>query len=202
MHFLTAGSDRIIRMYNKAFELEHKFERGVTDNGMWRPSHVNRIFSVRYISPTLIASAGWESPIQLWNTKTGRSEQQLFGSKAGSDCLEPIRDTCMILVSSAQEGHQLQVYDCVSVHELVKESERLSAHIPKHEQIIVSRLDSSANRVWAISSQTLFVISFATGDVLKRAALPAVAISIELDPTRTDRAIVCCQKGIVLVVRT
>lgn len=199
--FLTAGSDRVIRMYSDAFELLHKFEKGVTDSGMWRPSHVNRIFSVRFISPTLFVSAGWESPIQIWNTKTGSAEHQLFGTKAASDCLEPIPNTCMVLASSAQEGHQLHLYDCVSVKLLDTESARLSAKLPKEERIIVSRLDPSASTIWTISSQTLFVISFTTGEVVATAKLPATAISIEIDPTKKGRAVVCCHKGIMLLAQ-
>lgn len=201
LFFLTGGSDRIVRLYNSSFELIEKLNRGYDSDGCPRPTHVNRIFSVRFVTATMAISAGWESPAQLWDLRTHRSDHMLMGVKEGSDCVEPIPDSSSILYTTLQHGAPaLQCFECITASRVESRTESLSAEVPEGHRLIVSRL--SSGNIWSIgtSPNVLDVFSFADGKRIAQMDLPGRPMNIAVCPLN-NCAYISCQKAILIVAK-
>lgn len=173
-HLFTAGSDRSIRMYDpeapKGSELVNLLNKGVDDEGNSRPAHSNRIFSLKFVSPTTFISAGWQSPIQVWDLRTSKAVRQIPGAFPASDCLEAIPGTTRFFCCSAQKPtNQIQVFDYVQGRELVEESEKFSASCGKSPVTAIS---------YRPEIETLWVATSKPDQVLQLCAKTGVAKNI------------------------
>eukprot|EP00744_Colponema_vietnamica_P006939 GILI01010021.1.p1 GENE.GILI01010021.1~~GILI01010021.1.p1 ORF type:complete len:353 (+),score=26.52 GILI01010021.1:2-1060(+) len=156
-HLFTAGSDRSIRMYDleaaKGAELVNILNKGVDDDGNSRPAHSNRIFSLKFVSPTTFISAGWQSPIQVWDMRTSKAVRQITGAFPASDCLEPIPGSTRFFCCSAQKpSNQIQVFDYVQCREIVEESDKFSLACDKSPVTAIS-YRPEIESLWAASSK-------------------------------------------------
>lgn len=201
---LTAGSDRVVRLYDtESFECKHKLTYGVDKDGVTRHAHVNRIFSARFVTPTMVASAGWESPIQLWDLRTLRSERQILGAAANSDCIEPIPNTTCFLVAGGRSAEgKIRVFDGSTTAELEDRSQRLSKPFTLDDNVIQCRLDAPRGQLWCLvtSPPQVVLLSFSTGEVVGRAALPNIPVSLEMHTGLPSTVVVSCHESTILLV--
>lgn len=209
--FVTAGSDRTIRSYSSAdFCCIAKMTQGVNEEGKMRAAHSNRVLSVRYITPTLLVSCGWESPVQLWDTRTGRAFGQISGVQACSDCVEPFNKTTgMFLLTSRNSSPDTPpILIARGVHDgvLAHESKTLCAQLVKlGHRLIVSRIDHRNGHVWCLSlaPHAVTVVAIASGDVVATILLPAIPMNMCLSglPSPGYDAFVSCQGGALVALK-
>lgn len=202
--FATGGSDRSIRVYSidekKCVQVLNK---GVDAEGHSRVAHNNRIFSVRFVSPTTLVSGGWESPIQVWDLRTGRSERQITGSQIGADSIEPIHGTTRIIAASNRGTQQLQVYDYITCREIEVDSARLSAACGK-VQLSGVRYCAATKSVWVICMKphTVMQIDYATGNVLGVVECKVPVMSIDVSTHHPGKVFIACMNETVFVVES
>eukprot|EP01063_Lacrimia_lanifica_P032250 TRINITY_DN5479_c0_g5_i1.p1 TRINITY_DN5479_c0_g5~~TRINITY_DN5479_c0_g5_i1.p1 ORF type:complete len:378 (+),score=39.51 TRINITY_DN5479_c0_g5_i1:69-1136(+) len=114
----SVGADRIVRIYDTlSGNLQHELSTGVDERGYTRPGHNSRIFSCRFVSPHVLITAGWESPCQVWDLRTGRSERQFLGTHVCADALEVDQNSSSVIVTSYRAKDQVQVFDYLSGRE-------------------------------------------------------------------------------------
>ncbi|KAG8348404.1 hypothetical protein TRVL_00763 [Trypanosoma vivax] len=198
--FLTAGSDRCVRLYRPDGTLEALLQNGVNSNGLTRPAHTNRIFSVCIVTRTIAVSGGWGGPIQVWDLRSNDSRLEVRGAQVCSDSIEPIPDTTCIIVASHRGANQLQVYDCVSGDELEDDSARLSREM-KDFIPLVTRFCKQSGRLWTITSTPvkLLVTSFTSGDIIASLDSPLGLIDLDLSESHPGKAFICCEDGRIIV---
>lgn len=187
----TAGSDRNIRVYDmENLKAEPTIlNRGVDDDGGIRPAHSNRIFSLKFLSPTTFISAGWQSPIQVWDLRTARAERQINGANPASNGLEAMPGTTRFFCCSAQRpSQQIQVFDYVQCREIVEESEKFSASC---ERALITSVSyrPEIETLWAASSKPDQVLQLCTRTGATKAVIPVNTQLMSLtsspaDPTR------------------
>lgn len=201
-HFVTGGSDRHIRVYGFAEKaLLQAMNKGVDENGHSRVAHNNRIFSVRFVSATAIISGGWESPVQVWDLRTGRSERQVSGSQIGADSLEPISGTTRFIAASNRAQQQLQVFDYVTCREIEEDSVRLSAACGK-TQLSGAKYCAATKTVWVIclKPHTVMQIDYATGSVLGIVECKVPVMGIDVSPHHPGKVFIACMNETIFVV--
>lgn len=196
---LSAGSDRIIRLYNADLSLVAFLNHGIDADGLTRVTHISRIFSVRFVTETLAVSAGWESPIQIWDLRTNRSDRQAMGLGGSSDCLEPLQNTCLVVVAAMKSSPPVQMIDSVSGEVLLEESERLSSQLTAADRITVCRQSKDNGYIWCLISSPPAVVVLAqpSGMIVSRTSLPSTPLNMEV---RFSTAYVACQCGVILSV--
>lgn len=194
---LSAGSDRIVRLYNAKLVLLAQLTEGFDADGTSRPTHTNRIFSARFVSEAAAVSAGWASPVQLWDLRTCCSNRQAVGIVGGADCLEPIPDAHLVLVASPKLPESLQIIDSVTGRALDENSQTACSELDSRERVAVCRFQADAGLVWCLtlSPPSLIVLSLSSGRVAARAMLPATPLNMSLDATG---ALICCKAGVLL----
>ncbi|RNF18632.1 uncharacterized protein Tco025E_04406 [Trypanosoma conorhini] len=194
--FLTAGSDRIVRYYDADGNLKGNLCKGFGDDGYSRATHTNRIFSVRFTSPTMAVSGGWGSPIQIWDMRSMESRKQIVGTQVGADGIEPLPNTSCIVVTSKRPVQQIQVFDCVSGAELEEVSARLSAEV-EGTLTLLSRYCPKTDLLWTVTAKPhkVFVISYSTGKLLASCELPLTIMNLQLSEHFLYQAIVSCANG-------
>lgn len=200
--FITAGKDRILRIYNpETFKISEELKKGFDEHGIPRPTHVSRIFSIRLLTKTLAASAGWESPVQLWDLRTMRSERQVLGTEGSSDCLEPIPQTTMLVMASTKGDNKLKILDALRGDVLESESKRLSSKLTSSENPSVCRFNPATNNLWCActSPHKLLVVSFTTGEIKGQMELPSAPLNLMLSTNSREKVYVPCQQGNVVV---
>lgn len=200
--FVTAGSDRSLRVYSfDEKKIVHLMNKGVDGDGHSRVAHNNRIFSVRYVSPTAIVSGGWESPVQVWDLCTGRSERQISGSQIGADSIEPIHGTTRILTASNRSTQQIQVFDYVTCREIEADSARLTAACGK-TQISGIRYCAHTKSVWVIclKPHTVMQIDYATGNTLGIVECKVPVMGIDVSEHHPGKVFIACMNETVIVV--
>lgn len=183
--FVTAGSDRILRVYNTSdFTCIQKMTQGVDPDGNMRSAHINRVLSVRHVTATLIVSAGWESPVQLWDARTGRSFAQLHGAQTCSDCIEPLSGAAAFIVASGNATDEMRpvlIATGTAGGVLEEESNRVSAAVKRAaRRVIVARMDPTSGYLWclSLSPYAVTVVSLSTGDIVASLPLPAVPMNL------------------------
>lgn len=199
----SVGSDRKVRVYdleNKG-KLAQTMERGTDEKGGSRPAHTNRIFSVKFASPTTALSAGWEAPVQVWDLRTGKSERQLGGPQVSGDALE-VTGTTRVLISSSRQSKQLQVFDFISGREIEAESAKLSSNIGT-TSLMGARFSKEANAVFAVGSKpdTIFCID-ATGGAINGTIgeIGAPLYAADISPVLPKRCVFAGMKETLLCV--
>lgn len=203
--FLTAGRDRIVRLYNtSAFQLIAELKKGIDENGSPRPTHTSRIFSARFITATLAASAGWESPLQLWDLRTLRSEREVLGAQGSSDCVEPIAQSRLVLFSNTKADAKLRVLDPISCSERKEETKIINSFLSASDNPIVSRFSYSSSSIWCAcaSPNKLISISISSGEIVGQIDLPTTPLNLFLMELNGSLVVyVPCQDGRIVVVR-
>lgn len=202
--FITAGKDRIVRLYDsESFEVTKELTKGVDEAGLTRVTHISRIFSARFLTKTLGASAGWESPLQLWDFRTLRSERQIPGCQGVSDCIEPMPNGSLLLLTANKGTSKIQLLDCVQSIEMEKETQIINSSLSSSENPVVSRYSSSSLLIWSAcaSPNKLIGIRFSTGEIVASIDLPSAPLNLTLmgDESR-ERIYVCCQDGYLVAL--
>ncbi|KPI83182.1 hypothetical protein ABL78_7795 [Leptomonas seymouri] len=196
---ISAGSDRVIRLYDSALQLLSKLVDGVNPDGTLRPTHINRVFSARFLSDSLAVSAGWESPVQIWDLNSRMSNRQVVGVMGSSDCLEPVSDAHLVLVATPKATETLQLFDSVTGRVMVSNSKTACAHLKSEERVVTCRFCEKTGHVWCITTTppSVIVLALSSGNVLARARLPAQPLNMSL---RGTEIIIGCKNGVLLQV--
>lgn len=202
--FLTCGKDRIVRLYNsETFQLIGELKKGINDDGSPRTTHTSRVFSARFITATLAASAGWESPLQLWDLRTLRSEREIVGTQSSSDCVEPIAHSCLLLFTDTKSPPKLRILDPITRSERQEETKIINENLTASENPLVSRFCQSTSSIWCTCSSPNKVINIlmSTGTIVGEIALPATPLNLTVDDYSGMMIYVSCQDGQIVVVR-
>lgn len=196
---ISAGSDRVVRLYDASLRLLSRLINGVNSDGSSRPTHINRVFSARFVSDALAVSAGWESPVQVWDLRSGCSHQQIPGVQGSSDCVEPVTGTHLVLVASPKTADTLQLFDSATGQLMEANSDKACAQLEVEERVVVCRFCAETGYVWCltVSPPSLIVLTLSSGYVLARAALPAQPLN--MTQFGAD-ALVGCKDGTLLHV--
>ena len=112
-HYAVGFQDMFIRVYDEGTKQQTaELSMGVGE----RIGHSNRIFSVKWLSDSMLASAGWDNNILLWDVRTQSVVRSIFGPHICGDALDVRND---VLVSgSFNSVDQLEFWD---MHTGVKE---------------------------------------------------------------------------------
>lgn len=202
--FLTCGKDRIVRLYNsETFQLIGELKKGINDDGSLRTTHTSRVFSVRFVTATLAASAGWESPLQLWDLRTLRSEREIVGTQGSSDCVEPIAHSCLLLFTDTKSSPKLRVLDPISRNEREEETRIINEKLTASDNPLVSRFCPSTSSIWCACSSPNKVINvlLSTGSIVGEIDLPGSPLNLTIDDYNGMMIYVSCQDGQIVVVR-
>ena len=109
---VTCGSDRLVRLYDTmSSKLQQELQHGLDDRGYVRQAHSSRVFSCRFLNQHTVVSGGWESPCQIWDLRTGKSEKQLLGTHICADSLTVSPNTSTVIVASYRHKNQLMIFD-------------------------------------------------------------------------------------------
>ncbi|CUF10887.1 WD40 repeat-containing protein, putative [Bodo saltans] len=201
-HFVTGGSDRSIRVYSfDEKKVSQVMVKGVDAEGHSRVAHNNRIFSVRYVSPTAVVSGGWESPVQVWDLRTGRSERQVSGSQIGADSIEPIVGTTRFITASNRSTQQIQVFDYVTCREIEEDSLRLTAACGK-TQLSGVRYCAHTKSIWVIclKPHTVMQVDYASGKVLGIVECKVPVMGLDVSDHHPGKVFIACMNEAVIVV--
>lgn len=200
-HFCTAGCDRSIRIYSfEEKKVTQVLSKGVDADGHTRTAHNNRIFSTRYVSSTALLSGGWESPVQVWDLRTGKSERQVSGSQVGADSIEPIPHTTRFIVASNRATQQLQVFDYIGCRELEDVSQRLSAACGKSPASVV-RLCQPTNSLFVclLKTHTVLHLDYETGRTLGAIECKVPVMGLDVSPLHPGKVFIACMNESILV---
>ncbi|KAG5468085.1 hypothetical protein LSCM4_01174 [Leishmania orientalis] len=196
---LAAGSDRIVRLYNSQLTLLAQLTEGVNADGTSRSTHVNRIFSVRFLTEMSAVSAGWESPIQLWDLRSNRSTRQVVGLQGVSDCLEPVPDTQIVVMASPKSVDTLHLFDTVTARVLKENSQNVCSQLNPAERVVLCRFQPETGYAWCLtaSPHSVVLIRLSSGLIVARAPLSSTPLSMTVN---ADQVVVGCKNGTVLHV--
>ncbi|KAG5468490.1 hypothetical protein LSCM1_02470 [Leishmania martiniquensis] len=194
---LTAGSDRIVRLYDSRLSLLARMTDGLNADGTSRPAHVNRIFSVRFLTEVSAVSAGWESPIQLWDLRSHHSDRQVVGLQGVSDSLEPVPNTKIVLMASPKSAETLQLFDCVTGRVLQNNSQTVCSQLRPTERVMLCRFQAETGHAWCltVSPPSVVVIALSSGLIVTREVLSNTPLSIAVSAARV---VVGCKNGTLL----
>ncbi|KAL7749509.1 hypothetical protein RI367_005064 [Sorochytrium milnesiophthora] len=106
--FATAGADCMVRVYNE----ETKQVLTAMDTGDVSAGHSNRIFCVKW-HPTdhnILVSGGWDSTLQFWDIRSGKSEKSIFGPYICGEAVDFNDGGDKILTGSYKKGQSLAVW--------------------------------------------------------------------------------------------
>lgn len=106
--FATAGSDKHIRIYDEATKsLVQSMTGGIPHVTV---GHSNRVFSLKFVpdSSNILVSGGWDSTVQVWDTRVGHSVRSIFGPFVAGDAVDVHGD--VILTGSNRPENALQTW--------------------------------------------------------------------------------------------
>jgi len=118
--FVSAGLDRKLRIYDEGTKrVVQELTQG--DDECGTAGHSNRVYAVKFdpTSPHLVASAGWDHTMQIWDLRKGHSVRSVVGVYVCGDGLDFTPDGRQILTASHRGKDALQVWDVGTV-DLVK----------------------------------------------------------------------------------
>ncbi|KAG5494174.1 hypothetical protein JKF63_02009 [Porcisia hertigi] len=199
LQVLTAGSDRIVRLYDAELNPLAQLIEGVNADGTLRPTHVSRIFSVRFVSDVLAVSAGWDSPIQMWDLRARQSNRQVVGLLGVSDCLEPVPSAQIVLVASPKSPNTLQIFESVTGRVLDENSKTVCSQLDPKDRVTVCRFHAETGHVWCLTSSppSVVVLSLSSGVIVARAALTHYPLNTAVNG---DGVVIGCKNGVLLQV--
>lgn len=111
-HFVTAGKDTKIRVYDEATKsLLQTMDGGVGFSVKATPGHSNRVFSAKYVpqDDNIVVSGGWDNTVQVWDLRVGASVRSIFGPHICGDSLDVVGNE--IVTGSWRPEKQLEVWD-------------------------------------------------------------------------------------------
>lgn len=118
--FATAGKDYAVRVYDENTRQE---TAKLASGWIGAPSagHSNRIFSLKFVpdEPNLLASAGWDNTIQLWDLRQGSPVSSMFGPHVCGDAIDISGHE--LVSGSWRPTKQLQIWDvrkCELLHDV------------------------------------------------------------------------------------
>ena len=191
-HLYSAGSDKNIRVYDvETKQLVHVLNKGVGEDGSLRNAHANRIFSLKFVSPTSFISGGWQSPIQIWDVRTGKAERQVSGAHPSSDCLEPVLGTTRFLCCSGRPNDQIQVFDLVAAREIPEESAKINKACGG-SQIVSISLRPETGTLWAAAikpNSEVLQIDARTGELKDKVPCKQQLMKLVTSPHMPKRCI-------------
>lgn len=91
---------------------EFKKKIRVYDSGdSYIPGHTNRIFKIKIVEnkPNLFVSGGWDSTLFLWDIRTPKSVNSLFGPCISGDAID-VKEN-LILTGSYRDKDCLELFD-------------------------------------------------------------------------------------------
>ncbi|CBH10305.1 hypothetical protein, conserved [Trypanosoma brucei gambiense DAL972] len=197
--FITAGSDRTVRLYDADGTLKANLQMAHDESGVSRLAHTSRIFSVRFVSQGVAVSGGWGGPLQVWDLKANEARVEIRGAQVSSDGIELITGTNCVLVASRRQKEQLQVFDCVSGQELADDSARLSMALGELIPLS-SRLCKTSGLVWTITSSPskVLVTSYSTGQLIASYDSAYDLMNISIFEGLPNNAYISCAEGKLL----
>lgn len=203
VHFVTAGSDRQVRVYDfSAAKLVNTMNKAVNPEGHSHHAHINRIFALKYVSTTTLLSGGWESPIQVWDLRTGRAERQVSGAQISSDAFELLPNTTRFLTASNRQTNQVQMFDYLSCREIEAESVKLSKAIGKGQLSFV-KADVQAKTIFVATTKPFQVIEIdmTTGERVGLIECPSPIMSLDVSPSHPGRVFIACMNETIIVAQ-
>ena len=159
----SAGSDHTVRVYDVlSGRLQHELKSGIDERGFTREGHTSRIFSLRFVSPHCLVSAGWETACQVWDLRTGNSERQLHGTHVCADAVEFDPNSSLVIVSSYRDTNQVRLFDYLSGREVTPPS--LCDNLGD-TSLYCSRLAQDQSTLYCVGSKpnSVFAIDIKTG---------------------------------------
>lgn len=111
-HFVTAGKDTKIRVYDEATKsLLQTMDGGAGYSVRATPGHSNRVFSTKYVpqDDNIIISGGWDNTVQIWDLRVGASVRSIFGPHICGDALDVVGNE--VVTGSWRPEKQLEVWD-------------------------------------------------------------------------------------------
>ena len=108
--FATAGRDFHVRIYDETSKTLVSTMMG--GNGFTTAGHTNRIFALKFhpTDPNLLMSGGWDSTVQIWDTRVEHAVRRIFGPHICGDALD-IDKNGTVLTGSWRPNNQLQLWD-------------------------------------------------------------------------------------------
>lgn len=107
--FTTVGSDKIVRLY----ELQTRKQLATMQTRAYMQGtvsgHEGRVFACHYITPTLIASSGWDDTVILWDTRSSEVTNSISGVHICGDAIKNAGD--VLITGSWRSEKQLQFWD-------------------------------------------------------------------------------------------
>ncbi|CAE6952501.1 ago [Symbiodinium sp. KB8] len=107
--FATAGLDKCVRVYDdERMDVVTTLKAGY---GAGARGHTNRIFSVKFSdeSPFTLLSGGWDRCVHVWDTRTGRSERDIFGPYICGDGID-VRSG-VVVTAACRPNDPLELWD-------------------------------------------------------------------------------------------
>eukprot|EP00760_Papus_ankaliazontas_P008940 PhM_4_TR13947/c2_g3_i1/m.5279 len=189
--FVTAGSDRVIRLYDTMSGREQAIlKSGVDNDGKSRATHTNRIFSVRFVTPQVLISAGWESAIQIWDMRIGKSIRQFAGTRVCSDALDVNFNTTQVIVACYRPHQQLMLFDYLSGREIPAPA--LSEALGE-THLNCARLGADQRTLWCVGAKPneVVVMDISTAEIKARiTGFDHTLFTCQLDPKAPDSRVV------------
>ena len=110
--FATAGKDTNVRLYDEATKSLISTMTGGTGELDKTHGHTNRIFSCKFVphSNHLLMSGGWDSTIQIWDTRQSQAVRSIYGPHlCGVDSMDLVGSN--VLTGSWRPNNNLEIYD-------------------------------------------------------------------------------------------
>lgn len=111
-HFVSAGKDTALRVYDEATKscvIEMRGGAGYSQKTS--PGHSNRVFTVKYVpgDDNMVVSGGWDNTVQIWDLRTGMAVRGFYGPHVCGDSL----DVCNgeVVTGSWRPDTQLEIWD-------------------------------------------------------------------------------------------
>lgn len=187
----SVGADRTVRIYDaNTRKLKDTLSKGHDDGGHTRPAHTNRIYCAKFVNDTTLVTGGWEAPVQIWDMRTGRSERQIGGPHVSSDTIDLVPGTQHVVIGSARQEKQLQVFDFLGCREIVSEGERLCKSLERAAVANV-KVSRDAKSLWVATNKPdqVFCFDLETGAVKGKVAAPQLVFGLDTCPTNPNRAV-------------
>lgn len=111
LQFASGGQDCRVRIYDAAtWRFLQKLDEG---NGETTAGHTNRIFAIKWHPSDMhvLFSGGWDSTIQIWDTRVGKSVRSIFGPRVHGEAVDISSTGSNILTGSWRTTEQLQEWD-------------------------------------------------------------------------------------------
>eukprot|EP01006_Ploeotia_vitrea_P007897 TRINITY_DN18475_c0_g1_i1.p1 TRINITY_DN18475_c0_g1~~TRINITY_DN18475_c0_g1_i1.p1 ORF type:complete len:349 (-),score=-27.60 TRINITY_DN18475_c0_g1_i1:81-1127(-) len=110
--FITAGKDTNVRIYDEATKSLISTMTAGSGELAKTHGHMNRIFSCKFVPHDnhLIMSGGWDSTIQIWDTRIGEAVRSIYGPHiCGVDAMDIVGSN--VLAASWRIKNTLEIYD-------------------------------------------------------------------------------------------